>query len=93
MPSLTRKQLLAAQQARFPGSTPLTNQEAINWACNTRTYAESQARLAWVAMSLQYASFLFYYTARGEVGCRYGLDDGDYRSGAPALFHELTNTR
>lgn len=83
----TLDQLLAAQNREFPGSRILSRAEVLDrWVLDPqgpgdvgRTYSDASSSLSVVL--LQHEVILFYETAHGNRGARYGIEGSQYYSG------------
>ena len=81
--SVSLKKLWEVQLNLYPESVRLTPGQMLDWAYNYNKRDDRLIRFQQIAGTIQHYRSLFYITnpEKGYVGCRYGIQGHQYRSG------------
>ncbi len=88
---LSYKKLMQAQRVEWPNSVQLKPYQMIAWAHEAPNNNERMVRFMRIANTTQFSRVLFYLTANGHIGARYGLRPEEYISGFNFKAVELYN--
>jgi len=90
---LSYKKLMEAQQREWPNSTRLTPHQMMQWADKGADDEQKLIRYMRIASALYFPRVVFYLTASGHIGARYGLEGSQYMSGFNHRAVELRDNR
>lgn len=86
-------QLLKAQRVEWPNSVRLMPWQVVEWAHEATTSEARLMRFMQIATTTQYPRVMFYLTANGNIGARFGLRPEEYISGFNSKAVELFNDK